>query len=178
MIARVPPKQLPHRPGRPLKWDLNHQGGRFYEPGMERRRDAWLRFNAPAVALPAYIDYSTPTDSLCPSPDKQSSSRSSEPTLAEPLTLLQARAPRTLRPIAPASPVASFSRRGAQTKSSARPGWKGWAEVAGDYIPDGTNMISDIPIRTARTRSEHVASTVTAAKSRRRSSCRLSGLNA
>jgi hypothetical protein len=178
MVARVPPRQLPHRPGRPIKWDLSYQGGRFYEPGMEKRRDAWLRFNAPTIALPAYIDCSTPAGSPASSPVRRSSTYSSEPTLVEPLTLVQARISKSLRHTPSASPIASTSRRGPQAKPPARRGWKGWAEVADDYIPDGINIISDIPLRIARTRSEHVESTVAAAKVQRRSSRRLSNLKA
>jgi hypothetical protein len=141
---------------------------------MEKRRDAWLCFNAPATALLAYIDCGAPAGSPSPSPAIRSSSRLPEPTLADPLTLLQARTPKTLRHIPPASPIASSSRQTSQSSTPARPGWKGWAEVAHDYVPSGASLISDIPIRTARTRSEHTQTTVVA-EVQRRSSRRVSG---
>jgi hypothetical protein len=145
---------------------------------MEKRRDAWLRFNAPAIALPAYIDCSTPDGSLCPSPTRRSSVQYPEPTLANPLNLLQARTPKTLRRISPASPMVLSSRQASQPSISSRPGWKGWTEVAYDYVPSGTSLVSDITIRTARTRSEHVQTvveTVITPIVQRRSSRRVSG---
>jgi hypothetical protein len=129
---------------------------------MKKRRDAWLCFNAPAIALPAYIDCGTVAGSPCASPARRPSSRLPEPTLADPLTLLQARTPKTLHHIIPASPITSSSWRASQPSTPACPAWKGWAEVSHDYIPSGSSLISDIPICTACTCSKHSRATVIA----------------
>jgi hypothetical protein len=127
---------------------------------MEKRREAWLRFNAPAIALLAYIDCSTPDDSPCPLPTRRSLVQYPKPTLANPLNLLQARTPKTLCCISPASPMVLLSRQASQPSILSCPGWKGWTEVAYDYVPSGTSLVSDITICTACTRSEHVQTVV------------------
>jgi hypothetical protein len=128
-------------------------GGRYYNPALALPREYMLRFEHPGTPHDAFIGPSAPS-----SPEPKGASSSSSATLTAPAASRTTPAPLISTPplhsashtSLPTLAVASSSQRRRRTS---RPGWKGWAPVAEDYIPHSTTYVDVINRCKSRTRS-------------------------